>query len=692
MRRYARARFAQARSIRQKLSCALVAGIWFFAIVAAPARGDGARDNVPGKVRPIPPAGVKIPAADREQLHNGLKALDGLIEKLEAKADERTKKLLPDVQIFAKAVRWALDYNEFQDVKDVPKAYAALKEGRERAEQLLVGNAPWDHATGLVVRGYVSKIDGSVQPYGLVVPDTFDPKAAHIHPLDIWFHGRNEALTELNFIAERNHSRGQFTPPGTIVLHPYGRYCTAFKFAGETDVFEALKSVDERYPIDRDRIAVRGFSMGGAATWHFAVHYPGDWAAANPGAGFAETPEFLRIFQNEILTPTDYEKKLLHLYDCTDWAGNLFNCPTVAYSGEIDTQKQAADIMQQAMEREGLKLTYIIGPQTKHAYHPESAKIVSRLMADLVSKGRDRIPKEIHFTTYTLKYNQCDWITIDALHEHWQRADVRATVNDLNTIEITTKNVAALTLRIPSVVAPVRIDISKPGLVKIDGDEIPFGRSAAPDWFWTCQLHRDAHGKWLTGPDSDTRVAKRHDLQGPIDDAFLDAFVIVRPTGHSPNPKFESWAKSEMGRAIHEWRRQFRGDARVIDDTQLTDADIAGANLVLWGDPTSNAVLHRIADKLPIGWSEKEVVAGERRFPAENHAVIMICPNPLNPKRYVVLNSGFTYREYDYLNNARQIPKLPDWAIVDLDTPPDSQKPGKIVAADFFDEFWRLKK
>jgi hypothetical protein len=57
-----------------------------------------------------------------------------------------------------------------------------------------------------------------------------------------------------------------------------------------------------------------------------------------------------------------------------------------------------------------------------------------------------------------------------------------------------------------------------------------------------------------------------------------------------------------------------------------------------------------------------------------------------------VLNSGFTYREYDYLNNARQIPKLPDWAIVDLDTPPDSQKPGKIVAADFFDEFWRLKK
>ena len=48
---------------------------------------------------------------------------------------------------------------------------------------------------------------------------------------------------------------------------------------------------------------------------------------------------------------------------------------------------------------------------------------------------------------------------------------------------------------------------------------------------------------------------------------------------------------------------------------------------------------------------------------------ILIFPNPLNPERYVVLNSGFTFREYDYLNNARQVPKLPDWAVVDVTTP-----------------------
>lgn len=687
MRCSADIRMAQWRRFWSSIAVAAIVGS-----LATTVRGDGLGDNLPTKVRPIPPPGIEIPKSDREELQIRLNQLGTAIQLLSAGGDQRTGKLLPDVVIYYDAVHAALAYNEFFDKNEIAKAKNLLQEGVERVKQLAAGKAPWETATGLVVRGYRSRIDGSVQPYGLVVPETYGAKGSAAGPLDIWFHGRNENLSELNFLDEREHSRGQFTPANTFVLHPYGRYCTAFKFAGEADVLEALASVEQRYPIDQERVAVRGFSMGGAATWHFAVHYPGNWVAANPGAGFAETPEFLKVFQHEIITPTDYEQKLLHLYDCTDWAGNLFNCPTIAYSGEIDPQKQAADIMQTAMQREGLKLTYIIGPQTKHAYHPESAKIVSRLMADLVAAGRDQIPKEIHFTTYTLKYNQVDWLTVDALQEHWKRADVRATINDLNTIDITTKNVTALTLRIPSVTAPVRIDISKPGLVKIDGDEIPTGRSAAPDWFWTCQLHRDAHGKWLAGPDPDTRVAKRHDLQGPIDDAFMDSFIFVHPTGHSSNPSVEHWVKSESARATIEWRRQFNGVARVKEDSQIDDNDIADANLVLWGDPTSNAVLHRIADKLPIHWDDKEIVVGDRRFPADKHALILICPNPLNPKRYVVLNSSFTYREYDYLNNARQVPKLPDWAIVNLDAPPDTRHPGKIVSADFFDEFWKLRK
>jgi len=54
------------------------------------------------------------------------------------------------------------------------------------------------------------------------------------------------------------------------------------------------------------------------------------------------------------------------------------------------------------------------------------------------------------------------------------------------------------------------------------------------------------------------------------------------------------------------------------------------------------------------------------------------------------LNSGFTFREYDYLSNARQTPKLPDYAIIDLDVPVSSRSPGGVREAGFFGENWEV--
>jgi hypothetical protein len=203
-------------------------------------------------------------------------------------------------------------------------------------------------------------------------------------------------------------------------------------------------------------------------------------------------------------------------------------------------------------------------------------------------------------------------------------------------------------------------------------------------------FHKDG-GKWAAGPLPDG-LRKRHGLQGPIDDAFMDSFIMVKPTGKPLNEKVGEWAAKEMDHAITHWRQQYRGDARVTSDDAVSDADIAGSNLVLWGDPSSNKVLARIADKLPVHWTAKEVAVGAKTYPSDTNVAVLIYPNPLNPKKYVVLNSGFTFREYDYLNNARQVPKLPDWAVVDVTTPPNSRWPGNVVAADFFTDAWELAK
>ena len=99
----------------------------------------------------------------------------------------------------------------------------------------------------------------------------------------------------------------------------------------------------------------------------------------------------------------------------------------------------------------------------------------------------------------------------------------------------------------------------------------------------------------------------------------------------------------------------------------------------------------KIADQLPIQWTTDKITVGEKSYDAKTHAPILIYPNPMNANRYVVFNSSFTFRDYAYLNNARQVSMLPDWAIVDLTTPAGNVWPGKIVHADFFDEAWMLK-
>jgi dienelactone hydrolase len=661
-------------------------------LLGVPVLADGPRDNRPGQVRPIPPPGIEVADADRQALERGLSALRKALDSLPD--DPPAVEFRPDVEVFHKAVHDALTHREFFAPADIARAKALLAEGLSRAELLSLGQVPWTTQTGPVARGFVSRIDGSVQPFGVVVPPGYDPRGSTRYRLDLWFHGRGETLSEVNFLHDRRTNPGQFTPPDTIVLHPYGRYSNAFKFAGEVDVLEALEAVKRQYRVDENRIGVRGFSMGGAACWQFAVHYADRWYAAAPGAGFAETPRFLDVFQKEKLEPSWFERKLWRLYDCDLYAENLKNLPVVAYSGELDPQKQAADVMSEALAAQGIRLVHLIGPQTKHAYHPDTKREIDRRMDRLASTGRATEPSEVFLTTYTLKYSRMHWLAIDGLREHWEPATARARVVPKEVgppeIVVETQNVTDLSFHFPP--GTTLLGLSGPPTIRIDGQTLATP-SRDSDRSWTVVLWKDAD-RWSSAPQPVQRSAglrKRSNLQGPIDDAFMDAFVFVRPTGPGMHPRTAQWVDAELARALEHWRRQFRGQARVVDDSQLNEDQVATMNLVLWGDPRSNAVLKRIADRLPIHWGVDSIQVGDQTYDSQDHALVLIYPNPLNPSRYVVLNSGFTYRDYDYLNNARQVPKLPDWAVIDVGTPPDTRHPGRIVGADFLGERWELR-
>jgi len=413
---------------------------------------DGPADNQVASIRPVPPPGIEVPAEVRESLSKSLEVLKKSIEELSASKEARVQKYLPDVEIFHRAVSLALSENGFFEPADFTRAKELIDEGNRRSEALRGNAFPyWTQIVSspyITVRGFRSKLDGTVQPYGVVFQSSISASGR----ADVWCRGRSEKGLELQFLSTRMKSLDPLPDEGVLMIHPFGRYCNANKLAGEVDTLEALEHAMSQYPIDPKRVAIRGFSMGGAAAWHLAVHYPDRWFAATPGAGFSETPDFLKVFQSEALKPYWFEEKLWTMHDCPVWVRNLRSVPTIAYSGQIDKQKQAADIMAKASwelpEEERFELTHIIAPKTAHSISPEAKKEIDRRLrildpaSGLLSKRQESREDNVVFTTTTLRYNRAFWVTLDALENHHEPASITASFdypqapNKSNTISI----------------------------------------------------------------------------------------------------------------------------------------------------------------------------------------------------------------------------------------------------------------
>ncbi|MCA9156895.1 MAG: prolyl oligopeptidase family serine peptidase, partial [Planctomycetales bacterium] len=674
---------------RGLLTLAATLFIWPLSLLCA----DGPNDNQPGTVRPVPPPGIELSHEVRQELLAGVeRQRNRLLELAHPNLTPSEIRKREHCEVLSRGVRMTVATNMFYRDDEVAAAHELMKLGTERLEKLEAGASELELLGAIlpagesvlpmplpVVGGYRSRIDDSVQPYGLVLPSGWRPDSHEPMRLDVWLHGRGEKLSEVAFLRQHSQSVGEITPDNTLVLHPYGRYCNAFKFAGEIDVLEALEHVKQIFPIDESRITIRGFSMGGAGCWQLAVHYPNLWAAASPGAGFSETTEFLRVFQHEEIHPTDFQQLLLHWYDCPDWTNNLRAVPTVAYSGEKDRQKQAADVMEAAFAARGMKLPHVIGPDTEHKIHADSKVKIEQFLSNALKEGKPRVPRKIDLTTFMLRYHELGWLSIEGLEEHWQESRVQGEWFEAdNRIELTTNGVTHLKLQFPKAenaaaesagedapqqpIAELRID----GLVLQVANQWPDARQPL-------RLLKDSSGKWGIDHSSDfelaTAMRKRPDLHGPIDDAFMDAFTIMpsAPSRISDSTKVpqkvpvDEWATAEFRHAANEWQRQFRGDPPVSDLESGAPLKLQ-QNLVLFGTPSTNNLLAKWIEELPIEWDDERLVVNGKSYSAKTHVLAMIYPMPSDPEHYLVLNSGVTFREYAQLNNARQVPMLPDWA------------------------------
>ncbi|MEM9017141.1 MAG: alpha/beta hydrolase-fold protein [Verrucomicrobiota bacterium] len=634
-------------------------------------------------LEPIPEIERRLPAA-------GTVEIDEVIRKeLQARVDVLADRVwevdfkdhAADIGMLVKAVDLALAHDEFYEADDIDLARELLDLARERHEAIdQRDETPWLDDRGLVIRGYRSRIDDSYQPFGLEIPESVDLKKPV--PLLVWLHGRGDKVTDLHFLdrcRSKSQAFGGFVADQVeaIILHPFGRQCVGWKHAGEIDVFEAIKAVAADYPVDLDRIALAGFSMGGAGAWHIGGHYRDRFCFVHAGAGFAETREYIGLAEADY--PPEYEQTLWKVYDVPNFVRNFLNGPVVAYSGSEDKQKQAADLMAREFAKVGHKLHHVIGEGMAHKYDEKSVAEIWAELRKAWEVGRGAYASEVIWQSPTLRYPRYGWIEMTQLEKHWDDSRLAAKwQEEANRIEVETENVSAFTLR-------SRAEMSLTGLsLQIGDQELKSENPGFP--VGALSLIRDGK-EWKWGEPS--KSGKRPGMQGPIDDAFMSRFVVVPPDSAPNDPVFARWVEFEVGHFRDRWKALMRAELPERPSGDLDSDDIREANLILWGDPDSNAMLAEIADQLPVKWSEEGFRFRGKSFDANEAVPVLIYPNPLNPDRYVVLNSGLTFREGHDRTNSLQNPKLPDWAIVGFDHLPDELASGRVIEAGFFDENWK---
>jgi len=639
----------------------------------------------------FPPPIVPKPEELR-QVQAKTEELSALIRELPANLDAD---LRADVEVYEKAGRFLLEFPATFIVQEgIDQSLAVLDQGIARAKELKQGQTSWVAAKGRKVHGYRSPLDGSVQPYGVTIPASYG--GTRPTRLYVFLHGRDQRLNEANFlfrgVLPNNGATYRTADVGQITLDCYGRWNNANHWAGEVDVFEAIDAVSRRYKIDPDRIILRGFSLGGAGAWHIALHHPDRFVAADIGAG-----TYPRRWTIPGFPP--YQAATLRIWEnILEWSLNAFNIPIAAHDGDNDSgvsglppepgvksrgQLESSLRVRAQLEKEGfisegepnfLKVKgtpsmFLISENTGHSVSPLVRERIDAFLKEKGDRGRQS-PDHIRFVSFHTRYNRSYWVSIDGMQQHYERAEVNAKRDaDRSHYDISTKNISRLALR----------ETAAAEEIKIDGQTLRV--SGAPQ----LALER-GQGSWRIAKGKPSGLRKTHALQGPIDDAFLDPFLLVRPTGTPWNQAAHDQALRILARFDRVYARWYRAHPRIKDDKDVTPADFARYNVALFGDPGSNRWIARLAGKLPVRWTKESVAAGSKTFPSDQHLAALIYPNPLQPSKYVVLNSGLTIAEREYQSDY-SMPLWGDYAILKAVS---GEELPEIAHAGLFDETWRI--
>jgi poly(3-hydroxybutyrate) depolymerase len=161
-------------------------------------------------------------------------------------------------------------------------------------DALEAGRDPFAAKHGDIRKAYRSAVDNTLQPYRLLIPESYsDAKPA---PLVVALHGMGGDENSMFDSYNNGQLKREAERVGLVVVCPKGRdTASMYRGSAEQDVMDVLAEVRRDYKIDPNRIYLMGHSMGGYGTWSVAMAHPDVFAALGPISGGGDPAGMVKI-------------------------------------------------------------------------------------------------------------------------------------------------------------------------------------------------------------------------------------------------------------------------------------------------------------------------------------------------------------------------------------------------------------
>jgi|GEM_PF-1773349 len=464
---------------------------------------------------------------------------------------------------------------------------------------------PFRHTAGYHIKSYVSHIDGNIQYYVLHVPATYNRNKKYPLVVLLPVVMRKLPYLESYRVATFAYNECQDLADkyNVIVFEPncrlYDRYnANAIE---ETDYFEALVALKRDFNIDKDKIYLTGTCLGGWHALSLATKYPDQFAGV--------------AMVSPIISIPDYGIEGHKQNESINKLKNLIHTPIFSIHRILDSHAPVSqsDTLNQLALKEGLKnFKYWRIPDVTPKYYGE--EYIQDIFKFFKNIPPLKTPNEIYLSANKLKYAKSYWLRFTGISPS-KTGNVAAFIKK-DTLRINTNNILSYSIDLNH----LPYTHNNPLTVIENGQ--PIYHQVPKDSI--LHFHENVKKQGLK---------KNENSEGPLSEVFSKGFILV--VGTAGNVEERKGLASLANTIDKAWYDMYDAHCIIKKDHELKPGEIANHHLLLLGNASSNTIISRFSNKIPLKVLKDKVNISGHEVTGGALGFYMVYPNPLNHSRYV---------------------------------------------------------